>query len=231
MAQVDLVAVYRLLFDHFGPRGWWPAQTPFEVCVGAILGQNVAWRNVEQAIASLKRADLLDCGKLASVDEEDLHQHLYPTRYYRQKARRLQAFCRHLLERWDGDIEAWMRGETQLVRRELLGLSGIGPETADSILLYAGSHPVFVVDAYTRRVFHRMGLWPPDVSYAEMQRVMMEALPREAQLYNEYHALIVALGAEYCRPRPRCGGCPLRSVCPEGASWLNGRGKTREGGG
>jgi len=207
-------AVYNRLFARFGPQHWWPASTPFEMAVGAILTQSVSWRNVERAIANLASEGLLEPAPLAGAPIELVAELVRPARYYWQKARRLQTFARHLVQRHGGSIEAMLRGETAKVRSELLALEGIGPETADSILLYGGGHPVFVVDAYTRRLFHRIGVWDEKIGYAAMQERFHRALPADPGLFNEYHALIVRAGKEYCTARrPRCGGCPLASLC------------------
>lgn len=216
-------AVYARLFARFGPQHWWPASTPFEMAVGAILTQSVSWRNVEQAIANLAAERLLEAAPLAAAPPGRVEQLVRPARYYRQKARRLQVFARHLVRRHGGSIEAMLGGETAKVRSELLGLEGIGPETADSILLYAGGHAVFVVDAYTRRLFHRIGVWDERIGYAEMQARFHRALPADPALFNEYHALIVRAGKEYCTARrPRCGGCPLAALCRTAAEAASG---------
>ena len=216
-------AVYERLFARFGPQNWWPASTPFEMAVGAILTQSVSWRNVEQAIANLAAEGLLEPGALAQAPLERVAQLVRPARYYWQKARRIQTFARHLVRHHRGSIEAMLRGETAKVRSELLALEGIGPETADSILLYAGGHPVFVVDAYTRRIFHRIGVWDEKIGYAAMQERFHRALPADRALFNEYHALIVRAGKEYCTARrPRCGGCPLAALCRTAAQARSG---------
>ena len=210
-------AVFDRLYERFGPQGWWPADSPYEVIVGAVLTQSVSWRNVERAIANLKAEKLLDPHRLHAADEAHLAELVRPTRYYRQKAKKLKAITALLVEAYGGSVERMLAGPTADVRRLLLGIHGIGPETADSILLYAGGHPVFVVDAYTRRIFHRVGLWGPDPGYAAMQERFHRELPPDAALYNEYHALIVALGHRHCRARrPLCGECPLADTCAHG---------------
>lgn len=209
--------VFDRLYAHFGPRRWWPAETPFEVVVGAILTQAVAWRNVERAIGNLKREGLLDPFRLDQTPEERLAELVRPALYYRQKAKRLKAVTSLLVREFGGSVERMLAGETAEVRRLLLSIPGIGPETADSILLYAGSHPIFVVDAYTRRLFHRMGVWGPAPTYEAMQALFHRELPADVQLFNEYHALIVAVGHHYCRAsRPRCRQCPLAEICAHG---------------
>lgn len=212
-----LMELYRRMLEHFGPRGWWPARTPFEVAVGAILVQGVSWSNAAAAIESLRERGCLEPGELYRVDEEELAERIRPSLYYRQKARKLKAFTRLLIERFQGDMGRMLSGETAAVRRLLLGIHGIGPETADCILLYAGDHPVFVVDAYTRRIFARLGVWDESITYDAMQAFFHRRLPPDVSLYNEYHALIDGIGSRYCkRSRPRCGECPLLPHCPYG---------------
>ncbi|MDA8065063.1 MAG: endonuclease III domain-containing protein [Thermaerobacter sp.] len=212
---MELLELYRRLREHFGHRHWWPGDTPFEVAVGAILTQAVAWRNVEQAVAALREAGLLDAPALAAFPEESLARLIRPARYPRQKARKLIAFADHLQRRHGGSIERMLTGSSGELRRELLALWGIGPETADSILLYAGGHPVFVVDAYTRRILHRLGWQPAEAPYDRLQAFFQERLPQDPALYNDYHAQLVALGHRLCLARsPRCDGCPLRRDPP-----------------
>lgn len=211
--QDRLLDIYRRLLASYGPQGWWPAETPFEMCVGAILTQATAWRNVELAIARLKDNDLLSPGSLIAAGEEVLADLIRPSGYYRQKAARLISLDRYILSR--GSSMDWLKQEDpKELRQELLAVNGIGPETADSILLYAGNHPVFVVDAYTRRILHRLGLIQASLDYHRIQQLFMDQLPKDPALYQEYHALIVALGKEACNPKPRCGLCPLRDLCP-----------------
>ncbi|MDA8236227.1 MAG: endonuclease III domain-containing protein [Clostridia bacterium] len=209
-----LMDVYRRLYDYFGPRGWWPGETPLEVVIGAILTQSVAWRNVEKAIDNLKDANLLSVEALAVVDQEALEPLIVPTRYYKAKAKKLKVFINHLVGDHNGHLDSLFQGEMEEVRRKVLSLWGIGPETADSILLYAGNHPTFVVDAYTRRIFHRLGIFPEDVNYETMREYFMRHLPVDISLYNEYHALIVGLGNRVCAAnKPDCRQCPLHDVC------------------
>ncbi|MBA2849107.1 endonuclease III domain-containing protein [Thermosulfuriphilus ammonigenes] len=205
-----LIELYHLLLNHFGPQGWWPAKTSFEVCVGAILTQNTNWQNVEKAIANLRRQDLLDPEALWRVPTDHLAHLIRPAGYYNLKARRLKNFLEFVMEGWQGDLEA-MFAEGLSLRPRLLAVSGIGPETADSILLYAGHLPIFVVDAYTKRILHRHLLVPEEAGYQEIQDFFMENLPEDVQLYQEYHALLVALGKNFClKGRPRCPQCPAK---------------------
>jgi len=212
-----LTTVYRRLLAAFGPQHWWPGETPFEVMVGAVLTQNTNWQNVERAIRNLRQADLLDPHALAGVPVEELEELIRPAGYFRVKARRLRSLLDFLIERYDGSLEAMFQTPLDALRRELLGVHGIGPETADSILLYAGGLPSFVVDAYTHRVFSRHGWIDFDADYHQIQDYIQGEIPQEAPLYNEFHALLVRLGKEYCRKsNPRCAACPLRERLPQG---------------
>ena len=210
------LAPYRLLLAHHGPQHWWPGETPFEVMVGAVLTQNTAWTNVEKAIANLKLAGALNCPTLLSLSDDRLADLIHPAGFFNVKSRRLKALCTFLAERGVADQPEHLAAQDSQaeLRRALLAVHGIGEETADSILLYALGLPVFVVDAYTRRAFGRLGLLRGEERYAEIQRLFVSCLPADANLYNEYHALIVQLGKHHCRPRPRCAGCPLNVICP-----------------
>jgi endonuclease-3 related protein len=205
--------VYDRLYGHFGPRHWWPADSPFETIIGAILTQNVTWRSVTVAIANLKAASLLSPRGILSVSEEELSPLLRPTRYHVQKARKLQAFCREVGSGHGGDLDLFLSQDVMNLRRCLLNIYGIGPETADAILLYAAGKPVFVVDTYTQRIFQRLGYFPERISYREMQSFFVEHLPADVSLYNEYHAQIDALGHHICKVRPHCDACPLADCC------------------
>lgn len=193
-----------------GPQGWWPGQTPFEVILGAILTQNTAWSNVAQAIDNLRRARVLTPQGLAALPTSRLARLIRPSGYYNVKAVRVKRFLRFLRDRYRLNLSRMFRRPPSALRKELLGVPGIGPETADSILLYAGNVPTFVVDAYTRRILSRHGLIRSDATYDEMQAIFMTALTPDTPLYNEYHALLVAVGKEFCRAVPRCARCPLR---------------------
>lgn len=213
-----LLAVYERLFAHFGPRHWWPAETPFEVIVGAILTQNVAWKGAAQAIANLKEKGWLAPRALLEAPEEELAALVRPARYHRQKAQRLKDFCRVVVEEGGGDLEVLLKQDVAPLRQRLLSIRGIGPETADSIILYAAEKPVFVIDAYTHRIFHRLGIFPARARYAEMQAFFMCHLPLDVKLFNEYHAQLDALGHHLClKKAPRCGECPVLSFCKNAA--------------
>lgn len=201
---------YDTLARSLGPMRWWPAKTPFEVIVGAILTQNTAWVNVERALANLRRKRLLTPRGLERIPHARLAWLVRPSGYFRQKAKKLKAFVRFLRENFGGSLRQMFRAPTAELRRSLLGVHGIGPETADSILLYAGNHPVFVVDAYTKRILLRHDLVGEKAGYEEIRQIFENSLPRDPKLYNEFHALLVNVGKNWCRPQaPRCDECPL----------------------
>ena len=205
-----LLRLYDRLHRRFGAQGWWPGRSAFEVIVGTILTQSTAWVNVERAIGELRRAGVLAPRALVRVPPGRLARLVRASGFFRVKAGRLGAFVRHLERRYAGNLRRLLGRPAGELRAELLAIPGIGPETADSILLYAAGRPVFVVDAYTRRILSRHRIVPRDVDYARLQAVFMEHLPRDPALYNEYHALLVRVAKEHCRARPRCEGCPLR---------------------
>ncbi|MBZ0158855.1 endonuclease III domain-containing protein [Candidatus Methylomirabilis sp.] len=215
-----LISLYRHLFRRFGPQHWWPARSRFEVMVGAILTQNTAWTNVEKAITALRTARLLNPPGIDTASQETLSRLIRSSGYYNMKAKRLKQFTRFLLTRYSGSVRRMFRTETAGLREELLDVTGIGEETADSILLYAGDRPIFVVDAYTRRVLERHELIAANTSYGEIQRLFMTHLSADPALFNEYHALLVAVGKTYCRKTPQCDSCPLRYDLPEGSPLL-----------
>jgi endonuclease-3 related protein len=197
------------LHRAYGPQGWWPGRTRTEIVVGAILTQNTNWRNVEKAIAQLRAAGMLDWAALRDVPVADLAQHIRPAGYYRVKARRLKNFVAWLWDFSGGDFDSLASRPMNDLRGELQGINGIGPETADSILLYALEMPTFVVDAYTGRMACRHGLIDGEVDYETLKTLFEDSLPADAQMFNEYHALIVAVGKGHCKPRALCEGCPL----------------------
>lgn len=205
-----MLRMYRELFRTFGPQHWWPGETPLEVIVGAILTQNTAWGNVERAIRNLKKARLLSVKGLAGVPRRTLARLVRPSGYFNQKAITLRAFIDFLRDEYSGSLCRMARERTPALRRKLLAVHGIGPETADSILLYAFGRRVFVVDAYTVRIFSRHNFVPEDASYHEVQRFIAGNIPKSVRLYNEFHALIVRAGKEFCRTTPRCDICPLK---------------------
>ena len=212
----SLEVVYRRLLDAYGPQHWWPAEGRFEVMVGAILTQSAAWSNVEKAIDKLKAASKLSPSAIREAPVEELAALVYSSGYYNAKARKLKALASYLGERFDDDIDAMRSHDTQSLRAELLAVHGIGQETADDILLYALGKPVFVIDAYTRRLLHRLGVADEKEPYAHHQRLFMDELPSDTEMFAEYHALIVSHAKASCRKSPECGGCALLDLCPTG---------------
>lgn len=209
----NLMTIYQQLFNHYGPRNWWPAETPFEVAIGAILTQNTNWTNVEKAINNLRAARALSCEQICAFSREELETLIRPSGFFRQKAERLQLFSGHLLDSYQGSLETMLLQPFDSLRLELLAMKGIGPETADSILLYAGERLSFVVDAYTSRLFGRLGVLTGAEKYEQIRSFFMAQLAPTTALYNEYHALIVIQCKEHCRKRPLCRDCPLQLSC------------------
>ncbi len=214
LVSPTLSQIHDRLLAAYGPQHWWPGEAPFEVLVGAVLVQNTAWQNVKRAIDTLRREDLMEPRALYALAPEELEEKIRPAGYFRVKARRLRNLLAFLLDRYDGSLEAMFRTGLSELREQLLEINGIGPETADSILLYAGGLPTFVVDAYTARIFSRHGWIGFDADYYQIKDHFESGLPPDAPLWNEYHALLVRLGKERCRKtKPQCEGCPL-------AEWL-----------
>ena len=212
-----LKSIYKKLFFRFGSQGWWPADDKFEVIIGAILTQNTNWGNVEKAINNIKNKKLLTPRKLYCLPSKKLASLIRPTGYYNIKTKRLKSFLKFFFEFYRGDIKKLTRGDTGILRQNLLCVNGIGEETADSILLYALDRPIFVIDAYTKRIFLRYGLIKDKYRYVDVQNLLMHSLKADIKLFNEYHALLVRLGKEYClKNRPRCKICPLFDSCKFG---------------
>ena len=209
----DLLTIYQTLLNHYGPQHWWPADSPFEVIVGAYLTQNTNWNNVEKAIVNLKQERALSYQAILTLTNQELEQLIRPAGFFRQKAERLKFFSQHLEQTYQGNLSKLCNQDTTSLRSELLSLKGIGPETADSILLYAGNHLSFVVDAYTRRTFSRIGILTGTESYEQIRSTFMTALPADKQLYNEYHALIVNHCKSHCTKSPKCLDCPCFHIC------------------
>lgn len=208
-----IIRIYDKLYKFYGPQGWWPAKSRLEVIVGAILTQGTAWGNVEKAVHNLRKAGLLrSTVSISKTRPEELARLVRPAGYFNVKSRRIRNFIKFLADRYGLSLKKISRRETSVLRDELLQVNGIGPETCDSILLYAFERPVFVVDAYTKRVFSRHDFFRPDAGYEEVQKVFTENLPVDKKIYNEYHALIVRLGKEFCRKKPECGQCPLKEM-------------------
>ena len=211
--KTSLLKIYNLLFEKFGPRHWWPGDTRLEIIIGAILTQNTAWTNVEKAVKNLKKARLLNVKALSMIPKKRLAGLIRPTGYYNIKAGRVKNFLKFLNTRYNASLKRMFGTETGALRDELLNIKGIGPETADSILLYAGEKPVFVVDAYTKRIFSRHGYIDENATYEETQEEFSKSLPRNVRLFNEFHALIVELGKNLCRAKkPLCSKCPIRRI-------------------
>ena len=208
----QLTQIYQLLFDRFGPQNWWPGETQFEIIIGAILTQNTNWANVEKAIKNLKSADLLTPEKLHHLDLPNLARFIRPAGYYNVKAKRLKNFVSWLFSKYDGQLINLENQDTDKLRIELLDIKGIGRETADSILLYTFERPIFVVDAYTARIAVRHGLIEPEADYEQLRELFQSNLPQDVRLFNEYHALLVRTGKDYCKPKAKCPGCPLEKL-------------------
>ena len=218
-AERDLILeVYRRLMAAYGPQGWWPgAEEPLEVCIGAILAQNTAWRNAERALARLKDAGVMSIAALAALPPDELTELLRPSGTFRSKSLSVQAFVAHVGRRYGGDLARMLARPMGALRKELLAIRGIGPETADDILLYAAGHPSFVIDAYTRRILTRIGVRIHRDTYEAWRAFFMDRLPADVPLFNDYHALLDRLGSRVCLKRvPRCLQCPLQPICATG---------------
>lgn len=207
-----LMKIYLELYGAYGPRHWWPGESPFEVMVGAILTQNTSWRNVEKAIQKLKEKRVLDPPGIYRIQKSQLASLVKSSGYFRIKADRLKSFVNFLFKEYDGNIKKMGKERMGALREKLLGVKGIGAETADSILLYGLKKPIFVVDAYTKRILLRHGVISEEASYEEVQKLFMDHLPIDEKLFNEYHALFVHLGKTVCKKTPRCDRCPIQGI-------------------
>jgi len=205
-----LRTIYNKLLKHFGSQNWWPGDTPFEIMIGAILTQNTNWGNVEKAITNLKKMGALSGGAIRDMNDRRLEKLIKPSGYFRVKAKKLKVFCRWLIKQ--GGVRQLKKQNIQSLRPQLLEIWGIGPETADSMLCYAFDKPTFVVDAYTKRIGNRVGLFRLE-DYHEIKEFFEKKLQRDLELYKEYHALFVALGKNYCKPKPNCVNCPIFKLC------------------
>ncbi len=213
MAASSFLEIYNKLFDFYGPQNWWPADSPFEMIVGAVLTQNTNWKNVEKGISALKNRGVLSLSALSSLSQEGIAALIRPTGYYNLKAKRLKNLMNMLNGDYGGDLNEFLNDDCVSCRYKLLQVKGVGAETADSILLYAGKHAIFVVDAYTHRIFSRHNLVDEECSYDEMQERFMDSLPADDSLFNEYHALIVRLAKDYCKKNnPLCEACPINGM-------------------
>ncbi len=211
-----LSEIYNILYKIYGPRNWWPADSPFEVIVGAILTQNTSWENAKKAIANLKKKSKLSPRQLYKIKISELSSLIKSCGYHNIKAKRLKSFIDYLFENYKGSLSKIFSNSTANIRKQLLAINGIGPETADSILLYAANRPVFVVDAYTKRILERQGLIKPNASYEQIQQLFENNLPKSSKLFNEYHALIVEHAKWVCKKKPICSECTLRKWCSLG---------------
>jgi len=221
-----LVEIFDKLLKVFGPRHWWPGDTPFEIMVGAILTQNTSWINVEKAIQRLKEEQVLTASGIHQLKKSELASLIRSSGFFRIKADRLKALVRFLLEEYEGKLVKMEKESLGTLREKLLSVKGIGPETADSILLYALGKPIFVVDAYTKRILSRHGMIPGNASYSEIQDLFMNNLPLDKELFNEYHALLVHLGKTVCKKNPKCDICPLSYMKgPRGRGFKKATGK------
>ena len=207
-----LLQIYQRMLDVLGPQQWWPGETPFEVVIGAILTQNTNWSNVKKAIKNLKVAGKLSPEGIHELGLAELAQLIRPSGFFNVKARRIKSFIDWLFSKYDGKLSQMFDQDLQRLRGELLTIKGIGPETADSVLLYAGDLPTFVVDAYTHRIFSRHGFIPEESTYDEMKSFFEENLPNDVKLFNEYHALLVNIGKTFCKPKQICEPCPLKDL-------------------
>ena len=207
-----LMDIYRKLYKAFGPRHWWPGETPFEVMVGAILTQNTSWKNVEKAIQKLKQRGVLNIDGIRQLRKSQLALLIRSSGYYRIKAERLKSFVEFLFKEYGGDLERMGEERLEGLRGKLLQVKGIGPETADSILLYGLQKPIFVVDAYTRRILSWHAIVPENASYEAIQNLFKNHLPHDERLFNEYHALLVHLGKTVCKKNPKCDICPIKGI-------------------
>lgn len=213
MAKNTFLEIYNLLQNAFGRQNWWPAETVFEMVVGAVLTQNTNWSNVCKALNNLKKDHLLSFEKMVALPVNELAELIRPSGYYNIKAKRLSNLLQMIQERYDGELDHLFSEDTDTARYQLLSVRGIGPETADSILLYGGNHPVFVVDAYTHRIFSRHTLIEEESDYYSIQQAFLEQLPQDADLFSEYHALLVHTGKNYCKKsKPLCNSCPLNCL-------------------
>ena len=210
--QKNLIAVYEKLESYYGNQNWWPADSAFEVIIGTILAQNVSWNNASNAIKNLKKASLLDPKKIYDADLQEIAVQIRPSRFYNQKARKIKNFIEFFFEEYNGNISDMSNEEMYVLRKKLLKIQGIGEETVDSIILYACDKPIFVVDAYTKRIFSRYGFFEKNKTYCQIQEFLMMNLPIDRDLFNDFHAQIDCLGNSICKNRPNCELCPIKCI-------------------
>ncbi|BBB31692.1 endonuclease III related protein [Thermotomaculum hydrothermale] len=213
-SNLKIEKIRQKLFKYYGSLNWWPAETPFEVCVGAILTQNTAWKNVEKAIENLKRENLLSCKALTEAELPLIARLIKPSGYFNQKAKKLKEFCSFLSENYNCSLgEFFNSGSVEELRGKLLSIWGIGKETADSILLYAGNKPIFVVDAYTKRILSRHGICEENIDYEKLRMLIENSIKKSVEYYNEFHAALVYIGKDFCsKKKPLCDRCPLKGL-------------------
>ncbi len=212
MYQAILLEIYELLLKKFGRQNWWPAETTFEMIIGAILTQCTNWTNVEKAINNLKDSNLLNLEAISKADEKKIAELIKPSGYFNQKTKKIRAFVNYVNSRWNGNLNAFLEQPLTELRNELLSIYGIGPETADSIILYGANKPIFVIDRYTHRFLNRHGLCSNKYDYHKLQKLFTTSLEPDVELFKEYHALIVCLGKNLCKKKPLCEDCPLQNL-------------------
>lgn len=208
-----LLEIYYCLLNKYGHRDWWPSESDFETIIGAILTQNVSWKNAKLAINNLKNSDYLDLYKLQEIEEKEIADLIKSSRFYNQKAKKIKVIVNFIIQNYNGNIESMSKENIHILRIKLLNLWGFGEETVDSIILYACNLPIFVIDSYTKRIFSRLGYVNYNISYSQMQDFFMKNLPEDVYLYNDFHAQIVHLGNICCKKQPLCKECPLEKVC------------------
>jgi len=211
-ASPNVFKIYQKLYDYYGKQHWWPADSKFEIMIGAILTQNTSWRNVEKAIENLKQKNLINPKKLSKLSISELSNLIRPSGFYNIKAKRLRSFLNFINTKYSGSIEKMRQEKVSILRAQLLSVSGIDEETADSILLYGLDKPIFMIDAYTRRIFSRHGYFDAKVRYPSIQKFFMDNLPKKTKIYNEYHALLVKLAKDFCQTKPKCQRCPIKAL-------------------
>ncbi len=221
--ETKILQIYHKLFDEYGPQYWWPGDTALEIILGAILTQAIAWENAEKAINNLKDECELNLAELDSMSDDNMAALLYPSVYFNAKTKKIKSFVRYVLENYDGDLEGFLANTPDVLRSELLGIYGIGEETADDIILYAAGKPSFVIDSYTRRILLRIGIYPANETYRGYQDLFVNALPHDAKLFGEFHALIDEHASRVChKTRPKCDTCCLVEICFTGFSSVKG---------
>ena len=215
--QINVIEIFELLFEYYGPQGWWPGEDPLEICLGAILTQNTSWSNVEKALRNLRESRVCSLKDLLAIPDSSLARLIYSSGYYNSKTKTIKEFVKVISRKYGGDLALFFKLSVENLRGELLLTIGIGNETADAIILYAAEKPTFVIDAYTRRIGARLNLAMENTEYSKYRNYFLENLPEDPLILNEFHALFVKLGKSYCFKRnPNCGGCPLLSICDTG---------------